>query len=174
MAGKTTNKSDARKESFAYLLEMLKLEMQTLENIVSRLDEMAQTTKNWTITIWTGSLAIALSQPDYRKYIMITAIAPILFWYIDSHFRHLQRRSIYRGQKISDYLNSPKLVESFEKGQFIDFKVSDLTATQYREFDDYKKFVSKTKTFMFPEVATFYAVLTGISILMGIYFLLTP
>ena len=170
MARNQTKKSEASKESFLYLLDILKVEMEILERTISRFDEMAQTTKNWTITIWTGSLAIALSQPDYRKYTLITAIAPILFWYIDSYLRHLQRRSYFRWQKISEFLNSPKLAESFENSQLVDFIVADVTAKQYRDFDEYKRFVSKMRTFLFPEVATFYSVLTGISILMGLFF----
>jgi hypothetical protein len=172
MARNQVKNSDASKESFLYQLDILKMEMQGLERIITRLDEMAQATKNWTITIWTGSLAIALSQSDFRKYVIVTAIAPLLFWYIDAYFRHLQRRSIYRGRKISEFLNSPKLVESFEQNKLIDFVVSDNTATQYRNLKEYKQFVSKKQTFMFPEVAVFYSVLIGISVIVGLFFLL--
>ena len=174
MVKKSAKNPDASKESFLYQLDILKMEMQGLERIIGRLDEMAQATKNWAITIWTGSLAIVLSQPDFRKYAIITAIAPLLFWYIDAYFRRLQRRSIFRGLKISEFLNSPKLVESFEKYELVDFIVSDGTATQYRNQKEYKQFVSMMQTFMFPEVAGFYSVLSGISMLLGVFFLLVP
>lgn len=174
MTKKPAINPDARKESFLFQLDVLKMEMQGLEKIIGRLDEMAQATKNWTITIWTGSLAIALSQSDFRKYALITAVAPLLFWYIDAYFRRLQRRSIFRGQKISEFLNSHKLVESFEKYELIDFVVSDSTATQYRNQKEYKKFVSMLETFRFPEIAGFYSVLSGISLALGICFLLIP
>jgi uncharacterized membrane protein len=169
-----TEKTNATKESFLYRLDILKMEIETLDRLVSRMDEMTQAIKNWAISIWTGSLAIALSQPDYRRYVFITAVAPLLFWYIDAYFRRLQRRSIFRGRKISDFLNSPRLVESFCQNELGDFIVYDLTATQYREFEEYKKFVSLKNTFLFPEIATFYSVLTIISLCLGLFFLLNP
>jgi hypothetical protein len=174
MATKQAKNTDAGRESFLYQLDILKMEMQGLDTLIARLDEMAQAAKNWTITIWTGSLAISLSQPEFRRYILITAIAPLLFWYIDANFRHLQRRSIFRVQKISEFLNGPKLVESFEKNRLIDFIVMDSTSTQYRKLEEYQRFVSTRRTFRFPEVAVFYAVLTGISVAMGSFFLLVP
>jgi hypothetical protein len=174
MARNQVKNSDASKESFLYQLDILKMEIQGIEKIVSRMDDMAQATKNWTISIWTGSLAIALSQPDFRKYILITAVSPILFWYIDAYFRRLQRRSIFRGRKISEFLNSSKLVESFERNQFIDFTISDSTGSQYRGMREYKEFVSLKQTALFPEVGIFYFVLIIISIILGVFFFLTP
>jgi hypothetical protein len=164
----------AQKECFSYQLDILKMEIQELQNIISKLDGMAQATKNWAISIWTGSLAITLSQPDLRKYIIITAIAPLLFWHIDAVFRYLQRRSIFRGQKISEFLNSHNLVESFEKNKLINFVVYDLTGTQYRAMKEYKSFVSLMRTFLYAEVGLFYSVLAIISIVLGMFFLLTP
>jgi hypothetical protein len=164
--------SDAGKESFQYQMELLKMEIEAIDNIVARLDGMAQATKNWTISIWTGSLYILLSQPELRKYILITAVSPFLFWSIDAMFRRLQRRSIYRAQKIKEFVNSPKLTESYENNQLIDFIVYDTTGTQYKGTKEYRAFISLSNTFRFPEVGVFYFVLIAISIILGAFFLL--
>ena len=162
------------KDSFLYQMEVLKLEMEEVAKIVARMDDMAQATKNWSISIWTGSLVIALSQPEYRQFIIATAVAPLLFWYIDSSFRRIQRRSIFRGRKISEFLNSPRLAESFEKNRLIDFVLYDVTGSQYRKLKEYKTFVSQKRTFLFPEVGVFYSVLAFISIALGAFFLFVP
>ena len=162
------------KDSFLYQMEVLKLEMEEVAKIVARMDDMAQATKNWSISIWTGSLVIALSQPEYRQFIIATAVAPLLFLYIDSSFRRIQRRSIFRGRKISEFLNSPRLAESFEKNRLIDFVLYDVTGSQYRKLKEYKTFVSQKRTFLFPEVGVFYSVLAFISIALGAFFLFVP
>src|SRR5512140_1540887 len=72
--------SNARQESFQYQLELLKMEIQSIDNIIARMDGMAQATKNWAIGIWTGSIAITLSQPELRRFVIVSAITPFLFW----------------------------------------------------------------------------------------------
>jgi len=165
---------NVNKESFLYQMDILKLEMEEIAKIIARMDDMAQATKNWSISIWTGSLAIALSQPEFRRYIIITVIAPLLFWYIDSSFRRIQRRSIFRGRKISEFLNSSHLAESFDKNRLVDFVLYDVTGSQYRKLKEYKTFVSQKRTFLFPEVGVFYSVLALISIALGAFFLFVP
>jgi hypothetical protein len=164
---------DAQRESFLFQLDVLKLEMQTLESIVARMDEMAQAAKNWGITIWTGSIALTLSQPELRKFVIISAIPPFLFWYIDAYFRRLQTRSILRGRKIQTFLNSDDLVSSFEKNKLVNFIVNDATGTQYKGTEEYKRFTSLKRTLRYPEVMFFYLVPILISIIIGVFFLLT-
>ena len=106
------------------------MEIRSIDNIIARIDGMAQAAKNWAISLWTGSIALTLSQPDLRRYIIFSAVTPILFWYIDAYFRRLQSRSIFRSRKISEFLNSDKLALSFEQNELVDFVVFDSTGTQ--------------------------------------------
>lgn len=165
--------SDAHKESFQYQMDLLKMEIQSIDTVIARMDEMAQASKNWAITIWTGSIAFTLSQPDLRKFVIISAVTPILFWYMDAYFRRLQTRSIFRVNKIREFLNSDKLVSSFEKNRLVDFIVYDTTGTQYKGGEEYKKFTSIRRTLNYPEVRDFYFILIFISTAIGLYFLLT-
>jgi hypothetical protein len=164
--------ASARKDSFQYQLDLLKMEIQSIGEIVARMDTMAQASKNWAIGLWTGSIAFTLSQPDLRKFLILSAVTPFLFWYLDASFRYLQRRSIYRSRKISEFLNSDRLARSFEQNQLFDFVVFDTTGAQYKETEEYRKFVSMKRTLNFSEVRDFYLVLILISIAMGIFFLL--
>jgi hypothetical protein len=166
--------TNARKESFQYQMDLLKMEIQTIDNIIARMDGMAQATKNWAIGIWTGSLAITLSQPELRKFVIVSAVTPILFWYVDAYFRRLQTRSIFRSRKISEFLNSHKLVESFQNNKLVDFTIFDTTGVQYRGMKEYKEFASLRRTLNFREVRDFYWVLIIISVVMGVFFLLNP
>lgn len=165
--------TDARNESFQYQMEILKMEIQSIDDIIARMDTMAQSAKNWAIGLWTGGIALILSQPDLWKYFIISAVTPFLFWYLDANFRYLQTRSIYRSRKISEFLNSEKLAKSFERNKFVDFIVLDKTGTQYKGIEEYEKFVSIKRTLNFSEIRDFYLVLILISVIMGIVFLLT-
>ena len=168
-----SSNTNARKESFQYQMDLLKMEIQTINDIISRMDAMAQATKNWAIGIWTGSIAITLSQPELQKFVILSAVTPFLFWYIDAYFRRLQTRSIFRSRKIHEFLNSDRLVSSFEKNSLVDFTVFDATGTQYKGTQEYEKFASLKRTLKFREVREFYLVLIIISVAMGLFFLLT-
>jgi len=89
-------RTDFRVESFKYQLDCLKSEIELIDRAIARFDGITQTTKNWAIVTWTGSIAIALGQVDLRKYIIFTAVLPLLFWFVDAWWRHLQKRSVFR------------------------------------------------------------------------------
>ena len=169
----TKNVEDARQESLNYQLDLLKMEIQNIDTIIARMDEMAQSTKNWAISLWTGSIAAILTQADYREYLFLSAVPPLLFWYLDAYFRRLQTRSILRMQKIREFLNSESLAKSFETGNLMDFSVLDPTGIQYKGTKEYKEFASIKRTVLFPEVRWFYLTLIVISLGLGTFFLLT-
>jgi hypothetical protein len=169
----TKNIEGARQESLNYQLDLLKMEIEKIDALIARMDEMAQSTKNWAISLWTGSIAAILTQADYREYLFLSAVPPLLFWYLDAYFRRLQTRSILRMQKIREFLNSEKLTQSFEIGKLVDITVLDPTGTQYRGTKEYKEFASIKRTLQYPEVRWFYLTLIVISLGLGTFFLLT-
>ena len=157
-------------ESLQYQLEFLKIEVETINEVVGRIDEITQATKYWTIITWAGSIALGLGDPTLRPYIVFTAILPMLFWYIDAHWRSLQRRSTFRIAKISEFLNSEQLVESYKQKKLVGFTVLDPTGRQYRGNNEYEKFYSIRHTLGFPEVRSFYRTLVLISLGLGLFF----
>ena len=162
-------------ESLRYLLDLLKIEIQSIDQIIARMDGITQTTKNWAIITWAGSIAIALGQADLRNYIVLTAVLPFLFWYVDAYWRRLQARSIFRVRKINEFLNGERLVRSFEQKRLVGFTVFDPTGRQYNNLDEeYKKYTSIWRTLRFPEVSAFYLMMIFISLGLGVFFVLVP
>ena len=159
------------KELLDYQLEVLSAEQESINEIVGRIDNITQTTKNWAVTLWAGSLGFAITDPELRKYALLTAILPLIFWFIDAWWRRLQKRSIYRLQQISDFLNGDDLVKSFEKRRVIGFTLLDPAGRTHTKEANYRKRVSISRTLWYLEVAGFYLPLVLISIFVGMLFI---
>lgn len=176
MAKNSTSQSsldvfDSKTETLKYQLELLKVEIESIEKINARLDEITQTTKNWSILTWGGSITIMLGDPDLRKYIILSAVFPLLFWGIEAFWKYLQRRSSFRRMKISEFLNDERLAKSFELKKLTGFSILDPTSQNDRNTKEYKKYISVWRTFRFPEVLMFYFPLTLISTGLGLFFI---
>jgi hypothetical protein len=165
-----TDSYDPKLESLKFQLEILKSELESIDKTVERIDEITQTIKNWAIVTWAGIISIAVGQPELRKYIIITALLPLMFWYIDGHWRHLQRRSTFRAIKIKEFLNDERLQKSFEQKRLVDFIVYDPIGHQYKGLPEYKKHISTRHALNFAEVRNFYLGLIVISIVLGVIF----
>jgi hypothetical protein len=61
-----------------FQLEMLKKEVDIIDNAIARIDEIIQTHKYWTLLIWTGSIGSALGIADLKKFVILTAVPPIV------------------------------------------------------------------------------------------------
>ena len=163
----------SNREAFLFQLEILKMEIQTIDGIVGRMDEITQTTKNWAVITWAGGLAAVLGSSDLRKYAVLTAILPLVFWYTDAQWRRLQRRSTFRSAKIREFLNSPALQESFAAGKLVGFIVHDPIGRQHKGADGYSSWVSMRKTLQYKEIAVFHGFQVAFSLVVGLYFFLT-
>ena len=164
------NPTTAEIESLKYQLDILKHEMEYINSTIARMDEITQTTKNWAILVWGGSILLVLGDPFFRNYLFFTALLPLLFWYIDGRWRYLQRRSIYRSMKINQFLNDGRLVTAFQTGKLDSFTVYDPAGSQYRAANDqeYLKYVSMKKALSYAEVMGFYGVLVMISVFLAL------
>ena len=159
------NTSPDNDPALKYQLEFLKLEFGVINESIGRIDATTQGTKNWAVIIWAGSLGIALGKTELRPYIPLTAILPLLFWYIDAQWRRIQRSFIFRIRRISEFLNGPGLAQAVSTGRLTDFTVLDPRATKDRDTDEYRNFTSIRRTLRFKEVGPFYLGLVGISII---------
>ena len=163
-----------QKASFEFQLEILKNEIQIINQTMGRLDQMTQAIKNWMIVIWGGSIAVVFGEPDLRKYVIFTAVLPILFWYSDALWRYYVSQFVYRERKISEFLNSDKLLESFRLNKLVEFTVLDPASREYRKTIEFKKSVRFWRGFWNGEVSLLYVGLITISIGLGSYFILFP
>src|SRR6185369_103858 len=105
-------------DSFQYQLEFLKLEFDTINKSIERIDGMTQTIKNWAVGAWAGSIALLFNakRPDL---IGLTAVLPLVFWFVDAWWRRIQRSFIFRSNKISEFLNGNQLQESFRERRLV-------------------------------------------------------
>lgn len=176
MSNEKEEKEKGHKEqAFEFQVELLKVEIDLINQTITRFDEHTRATRNWAIVIWTGSIVLALGDADLRKYVILTAILPVLFWLIDARWTTLLRRFLYRLDKISEFLNSVGLAESFKQQRLVDFIVLDPRGKQYKGTKEFAKKANILRSALrYGEVSTFYFGLMIISIILGLFFLRPP
>jgi len=116
---------------------------------------------------------LSLGNPDLRQYFIFTAIIPIPFWVLNARWTYFLRGFIFRQDKIAEFLNSDQLTESFIQRKLIGIKVLDPRGVQYRKTEEYKKTVNLWRSFKYPEHSVLYLGLSLLSLLVGLYFILS-
>ena len=157
------------KKCLEFQLELLKGEIQTINEIVGRIDTITQATKNWSIVTWVGSIGFLLGNEDTKPFIAATAILPLTFWIIDATWRRLQERSIYRARKISEFVNGNGLLTSFKKQKIETFTVLDPIGYSHKCEDEYRTSVAMKRTLFFREVWLIYCTLAFVSLILGAF-----
>jgi hypothetical protein len=155
-------------QAFQYRLECLKLEIDLVDRAMARLETITQSVKNFALITWAGSVAIFLGQVELRKYTAATALLPLLFWLIDAWWSHLNRGAFLRLAKISHFLNSEKLVESFRQNNLVDFTLLDVYGRQYRKTKEYYLIAGFCRIIRYREFLLLYGGLAALSILAGV------
>ncbi len=167
------SKKTAKEKTFEYQLQTLTSEIEHINQAIARLDEMTQTTKQWAILTWTGSISFILGQQSLKQYIFFTAVIPILFWIIDARWRYWLGHFSYRERKISEFINSNALQKAYEQQSFSGFTILDPLGRAYRNTPEFMKKRTFRKSLMTTEVFLLYAGMFVISIAIGTIFLLT-
>ncbi|HEX5759732.1 MAG TPA: hypothetical protein VF121_11100 [Thermoanaerobaculia bacterium] len=159
--------SDER-DSFDFQLEFLKLEFNAINEVIGRLDGIAQGTKHWAIITWAGSMVL-LFNTDQKRLLALTAILPVTFWFMDAWWRSIQRSFIFRSQRISEFLNSKRLKESFQQRRLVDFIVLDPRASENEGSDEHRAFTSVVRMARSRSVSWFYLGLILLSFLIALF-----
>lgn len=157
----------ATEDAFSYRLEILKKELDTINESIRKIDDIGNSIKNWSILAWTGSVTAILTKPELYSYILFTAIIPIVFMFTDAHWRKIQRRFAYRQLQIGEFLNSSKLEEAFETKK-LDFDLLDPIARNAKSQESFKQFIAIPRILSFPTVSLVYLGLSFVSILLAI------
>ncbi len=151
-------------EALEYQLEFLKLEFQSINESIGRIDETTGKVKNWAIITWAGGIAVGLGRPELSHYLWLTGTLPLLFFFVDAWWRRIQRSFIFRNRVISDFLNGPMLMESFRQQGVVGLRLLDPRAKALQDTAEYKDFTSIWRTMRFREVAAFYVGLSLMSV----------
>jgi hypothetical protein len=153
-------------DAFKFQLEILKLELQTINGIIGRINDLTYKIKNWAIVIWAGSIALILgNNENFNDYLLYTAILPIMFWFVDAWLRRTERSFIFRTYKISEYLNSDDYYESFKLNKIINLRLLDYRAKSLKNTEEYKNFTTVKRTFLYKELSIYYFAMFLLSIL---------
>ena len=144
--------------------DILKQEIDIIDKTIARIDMIQQSMKNWTIAIWGGSLTLIVHYID-RSYpmILLTAIIPLLFGYIDVVWKRQILKVSYRQKKISDFISG------FNDDN--EFRILDPIGSSYissKDKLDFEKHTSFKKAIWYKADGLFYLSLFSISIILGI------
>jgi len=155
---------DYRDNYFKYQQSILSEELGTIEKTIARLDDAINSNKNWAIPVWAGSISILLQNKALYDYILFTAAIPLLFWFAAARAYYHQNAAIYRQSKISEYLNSDKLEESFREKRFVDFVVLDVMGVQYHGTEEFRKSVNYWRVLTYKSIAILFGGMILLSI----------
>ena len=112
-------------DEFDYKFELLKQEMETLQNGIRTYDSNLFTIKGWAVTIFSTAVYFSI-QARQPIYLMLGAMSVLLFWMIDAVFKAVQRIYILRYNKIEQYLQSPRFAQAVANHSFKDFIIPDV------------------------------------------------
>ncbi|MGE0451934.1 MAG: hypothetical protein AB7O37_07960 [Vicinamibacteria bacterium] len=160
--------NDPETKRLEYQLDFLRLEYQVINQAIGRFDDVTQATKNWAVVIWAGGLALLLGAAEMRRYILVTAVLPLVFWFIDAQWRRIQRSFVFRLELISRFLNGDDLLESLRPKKVINLRLVDHRARAERHTDEYLEFTTMKRTWRFKEVGVFYLGLSLVSIMVAL------
>lgn len=142
-----------------YQLEILKLEIETINSTIRQMDTMTERIKNWTIVIWAAALGTTITTENLNRYIALTAVIPIVFWFVDGWYRRIQSRFIWRTIQISQFLNDERLTKSFERQELVEFKLFDPASRLSKGNPEYESFIKMSRTMRFGSLSLFYSLL---------------
>jgi len=162
-----------REDAFAFRLEMLQKELDFIDSSIRKIDDIGNSIKNWAILSWTGAIALILGKPELYRYVVFSAIPPLLFMMLDAHWRKVQRHFIYRQETISDFLNSSKFDEAFQTRK-LKFQILDPLARKYKHHADFNQYVSIRQILVFPTVSLIYVGLAILSVVIAILLYFIP
>ena len=151
-----------------FQLEMLKAELETINESIRQMDDITKSVKEWTLGLWTAAVGGALITPRLSPFVGITAVIPLLFWFVDTWHRRIQRKFIWRNNEISRFLNGPDLAASFASGRLENFMLLD-PASRSAKGDQYLEFISWREVMWFKSISIFYGGLMCLSVIIGVF-----
>ena len=114
------------RSKFEYQFELLKQEIDVLQNSIRAYDSMIMEVKKWAVAIYSGFLLVKLNN-DNIDFIKYGIIGIFLFWLIDSILKSIQGRYIKRYSEIENYFNSELFNESIKAENISNIRVPDIS-----------------------------------------------
>jgi hypothetical protein len=138
--------------------EILKKEIDLIDQTIERIDKIQLSMKNWTVLIWGGSLFLIVeNMDDPRPLVLLTILIPLLFGYLDLLWKRQILIVSYREQRISDFVNG-----EVEQGGF---RVLDPIGLAYqkKKVQPFDQATSLRKAIAYKDAGLFYIVMAVLS-----------
>lgn len=113
--------------AFEYRLDLLKQEMETLQNGIRSYDTILFTIKGWAITIFSATTFFAIDKQRSLLYIFC-AVSVVLFWLLDAVYESIQRILPQRYRRIEKFMQSEAFDQAVLDQSLGDFRVPDIQA----------------------------------------------
>lgn len=157
-------------EALNYKLELLKVEIQTINSAILDKDQTARQIKQWAVTLWLGATGFAgaehISTPTVQStlWAAATLCIPIAFLMLELHNKRTQRKFIWRAGKIHRFINDLdySLTDAIEKDNVDEFRIYDPAGENWRrdisgeESESFEKFISPAELIKNPTVFLLY------------------
>lgn len=128
-------------------LEIIKLEMELIQNTFNKYDDLIFRNRNWFITLWLGCIGICFTIKSPLPSLLAIALC-IIYWFLEGMMRfQYWYKYVIRYRAIRDFINSSKL-------EIKEFSLYDLT-NHYGEdktdnLEKFKKcFIKKEPIFLY-------------------------
>ena len=121
---------------------------------IAQMHEFGKSVKNWTILLWSAAIGGALTNEAFSPYIIFILAIPLLLWFVETAYRKIQSKFLYRWEEIKDFVNGQDLAVSRQEGRFVNFKLLDLLGTnandsRYKKMTSWKKLIFYKSSFIF-------------------------
>jgi hypothetical protein len=142
--------------------DLLKVEIELVNNAIRQHDEITKSIKNWAIVTWTASMGAVLSDTKFHSFLWLVGAVPLLFWMVDGLFRRIQMTFIYREGEIADYLNSDAFQREAEKGLPMSLQLMQMRVRPSTRRDWFAMYFHILRYY---SVSSLYIGLAGLSVL---------
>ena len=148
-------------------MRLLELEIQTINSSIRQMDDIVKSIKQWTITVWTAAVGITLASPVLTDFTVAVSIIPLVFLFVEVSYRRIQRRFIWRSERIGDFINDGGLASAIERGRISsEFFLWDPAAVR-TSTRDYLRFIGIRTIMQFQSVGVFYFGLAFLTVLVA-------
>ncbi len=87
-------------------LDLLKVEMNLIQSVFNKYDDMMFKSRNWFVTLWAAAVGLAFSARINYLFLLAAALS-ILYWVLESLIRHQHwYKYVIRYRAVRDALNS--------------------------------------------------------------------
>jgi hypothetical protein len=150
-------------DEFQYRYDLMKQEIDTLQNGIRTYDGMLFTIKGWAITIFSAFIFFAADKQQ-PAFLPFCAISVILFWLLDATYRTIQTVYINRYNEIERFLQGSEFSHAVKERNFKNFHIPNVGASF--KVTGFKKYIGIFKiAFVYHNALLYVAMLILIALL---------